>query len=155
MPRIQRAVRFDPLFYNGQLIGIAVKFVIDNIFIIAIAVVSGLMLLWPALGRRSGSASLDTLSATRLINDGALIVDVSEPDEFASGHLPNARNIPLAEFDKRVADLPSGKALLIVCASGQRSGKAVSQSRRAGRQQAFSLQGGLQAWRQAGLPVVK
>lgn len=132
------------------------KFVVENIVLIAIAIVSGAMLLRPVLQRRTGGPALDTLGATRLINDThAIILDVREPAEFGAGHLPNARNIPLGELDKRAAELPSGKPVLICCATGARSGKAASVLKAAGREQVFNLDGGLQSWRQAGLPVVK
>nr|WP_183969934.1 rhodanese-like domain-containing protein [Quisquiliibacterium transsilvanicum] len=113
------------------------------------------MLLWPMIQRRSSGPALDSLGATRLINDsGAIVLDVREPAEFAAGHLPNARNIPLGELDKRVGDLPKGKPVLVCCASGARSGKAISLLRQDGRE-AFNLAGGVAAWQQAGLPVVK
>ncbi len=132
------------------------KFLVDNMLLIAIALASGAMLLWPYLMRRGAGPALDTLSATRLINDtGAVVLDVRAPAEFAGGHLPNARNIPLEELDKRLAELPSGKPLLICCASGSTSSRAMARLRKGGRQDVFNLAGGLQAWRQAGLPVVK
>ena len=69
--------------------------------------------------------------------------------------MPGARNIPLAELDQRLSELPANKPVLICCASGARSSRAASVLRKAGREQVFNLSGGLQAWRQAGLPVVK
>jgi rhodanese-related sulfurtransferase len=132
-----------------------VKFLIDNIVLIAVALASGAMLLWPMIQRRASGPALDTLGATRLINDsGAIVLDVREPAEFAAGHLPNARNIPLGELDKRVGDLPKGKPVLVCCASGARSGKAISLLRQDGRE-AFNLSGGVAGWQQAGLPVVR
>ena len=108
-----------------------------------------------AAGAASGPA-LDSLGAPRLINDTqALVLDVRDPAEFGAGHLPGARNIPLAELDQRMSELPANKPVLICCASGARSSKAASVLRKAGREQVFNLSGGLQAWRQAGLPVVK
>lgn len=131
------------------------KFVIDNFVLIAVALASGAMLLWPMVQRRTSGPALDTLAATRLINDShAVVLDVREPAEFAAGHLPNARNIPMAELDKRVNDLPQGKPVLVCCASGARSGRALSLLRQGGRE-AFNLAGGVAAWRQAGLPVVR
>ena len=131
------------------------KFLIDNIVLIAIALASGAMLLLPLIQRRGAGAGLDTLGATRLINDThAIVVDVRETGEFAAGHLPNARNIPLGELEKRVGELPKGKPVLVCCASGARSGKAVALLSRDGRE-VFNLAGGIQAWRQAGLPMVK
>lgn len=131
-------------------------FVIQNIVLIAIALVSGAMLAWPLVVRGSAGASLDTLGATRLINDaGAVVLDVRSPQEFSGGHLPNARNIPVAELDKRKGELPANKPVIICCASGARSGRAAGLLRKAGRKDVFNLGGGLQSWRQAGLPVVK
>lgn len=132
-----------------------VNFLIDNIVLVALALASGAMLLWPAIQRRGAGQGLDTLAATRLINDShAVVVDVREPAEFSGGHLPNARNIPLGELDKRAGELPKGKPVILCCASGARSGKAVSTLGKDGRE-VFNLAGGLQAWREAGLPLVR
>ncbi|MFP5460844.1 MAG: rhodanese-like domain-containing protein [Gammaproteobacteria bacterium] len=131
------------------------QFLTENFVLIAVALASGAMLLWPMVQRRASGPALDTLGATRFINDsGAIVLDVREPAEFAAGHLPNARNIPLGELDKRVGDLPKDKPVLVCCASGARSGKALSLLRQDGRE-AFNLSGGVAAWQQAGLPVVK
>ncbi len=132
------------------------QFIVENIVLIAIALVSGAMLLWPLVMRGSAGPTVDTLGATRLINDtGAVIVDVRPAAEFAAGHLPNARNIPLSDLEKRAGELPANKPVLVCCASGVSSGKASALLRRNGREEVFNLAGGLQAWRQAGLPVVK
>ncbi len=132
------------------------SFILENWGLIFLACVSGGLLLWPAIARgTSGAPLLNTMAATRLINDGAVVVDVREPSEFSAGHLPNAKHIPVGDIDKRAGELPASKPLLVVCASGQRSGKAASLLRKAGRDQVFCLEGGLGAWRQAGLPVVK
>ena len=131
-------------------------FVLDNIVLIIIAVVSGAMLLWPLVTRGTSGPALDTLAATRLINDsGAVVLDVRTPAEFAAGHLPNARNIPLAELEKRAGELPANKPVLVCCTSGMTSSRATGVLRKAGRDDVFNLSGGLDGWRQAGLPVVK
>lgn len=132
------------------------SFVTENIVLIAIAFASGAMLMWPIIMKRTAGASVDTLGATRLINDTqALIVDVRAPGEFEAGHLPGARNIPLAELDSRAGELPQGRPVIVCCNSGMTSAKASAALRKAGRQEVFNLDGGLNAWRQAGLPVVK
>ncbi len=132
------------------------SFVTENIVLIAIAFASGAMLMWPIIMKRTAGASVDTLGATRLINDTqALIVDVRAPGEFEAGHLPGARNIPLAELDSRAGELPQGRPVIVCCNSGMSSAKAAAALRKAGRQEVFNLDGGLNAWRQAGLPVVK
>lgn len=131
-------------------------FITENILLIAIAFASGAMLLWPMIVKRSAGASLDTLGATRLINDSqALVLDVRAPGEFEAGHLPHARNLPLAELDRRLGELPAGRPLIVCCNSGMTSAKAAASLRKAGRADVFNLDGGLNAWRQAGLPVVK
>lgn len=129
----------------------------ENMALLSIALVSGGMLLYPVLQRGAGGAvALDTLGATRLINDNnPVILDVRTPAEFSGGHLPNARNIPLAELGKRAAELPASRPVLLCCASGSRSARAVRQLRQAGRDEVFNLNGGVQAWQQAGLPLTR
>ncbi len=137
-------------------LGFLVDFLVENIVLIVIAFVSGAMLLWPLLMRSAAGPALDTLGATRLINDtGAVVLDVRSPAEFSAGHLPNARNIPLAELPKRAAELPANKPVLVCCAAGNSSGRAAGMLRKAGRKDVFNLAGGLRSWREAGLPVVK
>ena len=131
------------------------KFLLDNIFLIAVAFVSGAMLLWPLINRQLAGATVNTFQATRLINDGATVVDVRETAEFAAGHVANSRNIPSGELDKRLSELPAGKPVVVVCASGSRSARAASVLRKSGRADVFCLDGGLSGWQQAGLPVVK
>ncbi len=131
-------------------------FITENIILIAVALGSGAMLLWPTIMRARSGVSLDTLAATRLINDtGAVVLDIRTSAEYAGGHLPNARNIPLAELEKRVGEIKGNKPVLICCASGARSGRALAVLEKAGRTDVYNLDGGLQAWSQAGLPVVK
>ncbi|HMM52123.1 MAG: rhodanese-like domain-containing protein [Burkholderiales bacterium] len=131
-------------------------FITENLVLIAVALVSGAMLLWPMVMRGASGPSLDTLGATRLINDtGAIVLDVRSQADFSGGHLPNARNIPMGELEKRVGELPAGKPVLLCCASGVTSSRAAGILRKAGRSDVFNLGGGLQSWRQAGLPVVK
>lgn len=76
------------------------EFINQNILLISIVVVSGLGLLWPMFARPSGN-SVNPGEATLLINrEDAIVVDVREADEFAAGHLPDARTF-------RAASLPS------------------------------------------------
>jgi rhodanese-related sulfurtransferase len=129
-----------------------------NLFLIALALVSGGLLLWPLLRRGVGGPGVNTLAATQLMNHkNALVLDVREPDEFATGRIGNARNIPLAQLAGRVGELNAFKAkpVIVVCASGARSPKAVSLLRAQGFTEVVNLLGGIAAWRQAGLPVAK
>ena len=132
------------------------NFVTENIFLIAIAFASGAMLLWPMINRGlAGGVAIGTLQATRLINDqNAVIVDVRPAAEFAAGHLPGARNLPADEVGKPGNDLPKGP-IIVVDAAGTRAGKAANALKAAGRQEVFTLDGGVRQWQQAGLPLVK
>jgi rhodanese-related sulfurtransferase len=133
-----------------------VKFILDHIFIVAIVVLSGGALLWPALqprGKRSSS-----LQVTQLINRGkTTILDVRDAAEFANGHLRDAKNIPLADLAGRIGELDKSKTktIVVVCQTGARADKAVKQLAAAGFEDVVSLDGGLTAWQAAGLPTAK
>lgn len=132
------------------------KFIIDNIWLFGLVLVSGGALVWPSLQRRGEKVSL--LQATQLINQGkTVVVDVREPAEFATSHLRDARNIPLKELSNRIGELDKfkSKAVIVVCQSGVQSSKATSQLKSAGFNEVYSLNGGLVAWQAQGLPTAK
>jgi rhodanese-related sulfurtransferase len=133
-----------------------VKFIIDNIWLFGLVLISGGALLWPALQRRGKKVSL--LQATQMINQGkTIILDVREPADFAAGHVREAKNIPLKELPKRVGELEKfkSKSVIVVCSSGTQSSKATTQLTNAGFTDVFSLSGGLAAWQAQGLPTAK
>ena len=76
------------------------------------------------------------------------VIDVREPHEFASGHIPNSMNLPLSTFDPQ--QLPSGKPLVLICQSGKRSLHALGQARAAGRDDVRHYAGGVTGWRAQG-----
>lgn len=135
------------------------KFFADyiNLVLIAIALISGALLAWPAFSRRGGKG-LSTLEATQLINrKHAIVLDIRSSDEFNNGHLPQARNLSLDTLAEKVGQVAKNKTapILLVCKNGHSSAKAQSVLRQLGYAETFSLQGGVDAWQQAGLPVVK
>jgi rhodanese-related sulfurtransferase len=133
-----------------------VKFIIDNSWLIGLALVSGGLLLWPSLQRRGEKVSL--LQATQLINQGkTIIVDVRDPAEFAAGHVRDAKNIPLKELSQRMGELEKfkSKAVVVVCQTGAQSARATAQLKSAGFNEVYSLNGGLAAWQAQGLPTAK
>ncbi len=139
--------------------GQAVEFIQNNIWLVMIAVVSGVMLIWPFIAKRlSGTKEVGVADAVQLINrQDAVILDVREPAEFKSGHIPNARNIPAGQVGDRLKELEKFKArpILLACESGNRSGAAGSTLQKAGFAQVCTLAGGMGAWQQAGMPVQK
>jgi rhodanese-related sulfurtransferase len=131
-------------------------FILANLPLIAIALLSGGMAVWPLLRGRAGGPTLGTLAATQLLNSRDVqVIDVRSPAEFGSGSLRQARNIPLADVAAQAAALPKDRPALVVCESGRRAALAAVKLRSAGIQEVFILAGGLDAWRAAGLPVRK
>ncbi|WP_394780134.1 rhodanese-like domain-containing protein [Undibacterium sp.] len=135
------------------------KFFTDNLFnllLLALIIASGIALLVPVLQRRG--AKVSSLQATQFMNQGkTLVLDVRNAEEFASGHLQNAKNIPLAELPNRIKEIEKSKnaTTIVVCDRGIRSASALSILKNAGFEQAFSLEGGQSAWTAQGLPTVK
>jgi rhodanese-related sulfurtransferase len=134
------------------------KFITDNILLIAVAFVSGAMLVWPLVRRGMAGAGVGTLQATMLINQkDALVLDIRTPAEFAQAHILHARNVPLADLEARIKDLERFKErpVIVTCATGARSGNAAAILRKHGFKDVVNLDGGLAAWQQAGLPTEK
>ncbi len=134
------------------------KFVMDNIFLILVAVASGGMLVWPLLRRGAGGPSVNTLEATQLINrQDALVLDVREQAEYAASHILNSRILPLSQIEARIGDIEKfkDKPVIVYCATGNRSSTAAAVMRKRGFTSVFNLSGGFAAWQQAGLPVQK
>ncbi|WP_454762708.1 rhodanese-like domain-containing protein [Cupriavidus campinensis] len=130
----------------------------NNLALIAIAVVSGGLLAWPQISRGTGGKRVNPAAATQLINKrNAVIVDIRDAAEFAKGHLPQAKSAPLADLPSRAMGLAKDKSvpLIVVCQTGQRAGKAQAALKEAGYSEVYALEGGMAAWQQAGLPVIK
>jgi rhodanese-related sulfurtransferase len=135
-----------------------VKFLIDNWLLILIALSSGAMLLWPVIAGGVAAGDLTASAAVQLMNrEKAVVVDVCESAEFAAGHIVGAKSIPLGELETKLPGAVKNKALpvILVCASGMRSGRAVAIAKKLGYENAQSLSGGLKAWKEANLPVEK
>ncbi|MER6560003.1 rhodanese-like domain-containing protein [Streptomyces sp. NPDC001027] len=96
-------------------------------------------------------ATVDELAAAWA--GGCLVVDVREPDEYAAGHVPGARLTPLRSVPGRCDELPFGRPVFVVCASGNRSRAAADWMSSRGVD-ARSVTGGTPAWARDGRPVV-
>jgi rhodanese-related sulfurtransferase len=135
------------------------EFVVQNIGLVALFVVSGVVLVWPELSRLvGGGAEIGTLEATRLMNQGStLVVDVGDDKEFAEGHLPRSRNIPVRDLPARIEEIAKykEKAVIVAARSNAKAGAAVRALKRAGFTTVYQLKGGIAAWQQASLPMEK
>jgi rhodanese-related sulfurtransferase len=136
------------------------EFVMNNIALVALFVASGAMLFWPEISRLIGAGGneIGTLEATRLMNQGlSLVLDIRDEKDFAAGHLPRARHVPLKELGGRVGEFTKfkEKPVIVTDRGGPRAGAACRVLRAAGFTNVFQLKGGVPAWQQASLPVEK
>lgn len=124
----------------------------------ALAAVSGTWLLVDLVRNRNDKSQVSSIEATLLINrDDAVVIDVRAIGEFEQGHIPNARNFPLSDLERRLPELEKfkNKSIIVYCASGVRSKNAITQMQKAGFEKLFNLRGGMFEWEKAGQPVSK
>jgi len=86
---------------------------------------------------------------------GVQLIDVREPNEYAGGHLPGARLVPLATLPSHAAELDDSTPILFVCGVGQRSALAAEYAAAAGKANLYNIDGGTESWVKSGLPVEK
>lgn len=133
------------------------QFIVENWMLVLVATSSGAMLLWPAL-QGAANTGLTPAGAVQLINrEKAVVVDISDAEEYAAGHVGGARSIPLKDLEERLPSMVKNKALplILVCPRGARSTQAVAIAKKLGYENAQSLAGGLNAWKAASLPTEK
>jgi rhodanese-related sulfurtransferase len=134
------------------------EFLIQNSWLIALAVGSGVMFLWPML-TKGGGTRVTVPQATLMINQRkAVLVDIRD-DEFVNntGVVPNAKRVSIKDLKDKAATLAKTKEipLIVLCQTGARSGAAATVLKAAGYTDVFVLDGGVNAWKEAGMPVKK
>ncbi|HEY0502528.1 MAG TPA: rhodanese-like domain-containing protein [Lysobacter sp.] len=105
-----------------------------------------------------GYKALRPAELTGLINrDNALVIDLSASGEFEKGHIAGSRSVQPSQFDPENKLLANAKTLpvVVVCRNGQASADAAKRLKKAGFEQVYWLDGGVAAWQQADLPLVK
>ena len=135
------------------------SFIEHNWMLIAIALVSGGMLLWPLIQRPfSRVHEVGAVQATQLINrSNALMLDVREPSEYEGGRVPNAVHMPVSQIAGRAAELKKflNRPVVAYCDRGNRSRTAAAELSKLGFAEVYTLRGGLRAWKEVGLPLEK
>src|SRR6478736_3223316 len=160
MPHGRR--REEAEFYNSRFLACErirlakpLDFILHNWYLFAAAIASGALLLMPMLQQAGGAGRVSAADAVQIINrEKGVLIDVSEPAEYAAAHAVGAKNAPLASLETS-RELPKNKSLplVIVCPTGTRAQRALAVLKKLGYENARVLAGGLAAWRAANLPV--
>jgi rhodanese-related sulfurtransferase len=118
--------------------------------VIALGVFFGMQQLQAADG-------IEATQAQSMSAQGALLLDVREPEEYSAIHAPNAKLIPLGQLESRLQEIASykDKPIVVMCRSGHRSSRAVSMLKEAGYTQVSNVKGGITAWQKDGLSVIR
>lgn len=133
------------------------EFIQQNMVWVGLALVSGMMLLWPML-TGGGKDELSPAAATMMMNrEDAVVLDVRDANEWSAGHIQGAKHIALAQLEKHLSEIEKLKTtpVIVCCANGMRSGAAVSALKKAGFEKVFMLNGGIVAWKEGNLPLTK
>jgi rhodanese-related sulfurtransferase len=125
--------------------------------------ITGIVVAWLAVMfyeirlKSQSSSHVSAVEAVRLMNQGAVVLDVRKPEEYATGHIVNAKNLALEDLagNRSLLDKYKKKVVLTVCNSGMASNRAAAQLRREGIEQVFSIRGGIAGWKSANMPVEK
>ena len=133
------------------------KFILDNWMLIVIALSSGFFLLLPVVQNASASGISPTEAVQCMNREKGLVIDVSTKEEFSASHIKTSLSVPLEELEARLQSVAKNKSvpLIMVCEGGTRSKRAQALAQKLGYEKVHSLQGGLQAWKEANLPVSK
>lgn len=109
-----------------------------------------------ALATAATPQTVDAKQAAALQSSGALLLDVREADEYAQGHAPGSILIPLSQLQQRLQEIESdkNKQIVLICRSGRRSEQAQKLLEKAGFSATVNVEGGMNSWQKAGLPVV-
>lgn len=126
-----------------------IKFLV--ILLVILGIIGGIFLFGT---KRTATPDLTAANVLSSVNDGALLIDVREPDEFASGHAPQAKNIPLGDITKNGVDAPKDTKIYLYCRSGHRAGLALAALKAKGYGNVVNL-GGLSDWQKMGGELVK
>lgn len=126
-----------------------------NILLIVVAITAAVALALPSFLQR-GARQLGVHDAIKLSNAReGLFLDVRSAEHFKAGSIPQSRNVPAADISNKLGSLPKDKPIIVVCERGRSSVGVVNTLKSSGYEDVYSLQGGLAAWIEAGMPLAK
>ena len=153
-----RLADFDrPLFlWSIRSEKIVLDFLIDNIILVAVVLISGGFLLEPYIRKRSMGPSLSNEEAIDYINKkNAFILDVRATKDFKRGAIAGSKSIPIDGFEGRVNEVPKDRPVIVVDTVTTSSLKAAKVLRAQGYKDVFVLEGGIKGWVDAKLPFTR
>jgi rhodanese-related sulfurtransferase len=136
------------------------EFVLNHLMLFAALLVVLVLLIRAELDHQANKGLLvSPASAIRVINnhDDVLILDIRSANEYKSGHIQGARNVPLNELTKKLESWSEFKnrPVVLYCNTGTTTSRAVRLLKKAGFEQINNLEGGVVAWKEANLPLLK
>lgn len=133
------------------------EFTGNHTLLVVMLLISFFVLVFSEIRRKaSGMVAVEPTDAVALINNDGVVIDLRSKEAFERGHIVNAKNVPFEELDAhkdRIAKFKD-KPVVAVCDAGMMSTRAVAALRNSGFESAYGLKGGMNAWSQAGMPVV-
>lgn len=133
-----------------------IQFVISHWFLVLGLVVVSVLIFWNELKNRAGGQRLSAQELIRVINqEQGIVVDIRDPVAFEKGHIVHALNLPFAELNAQINRLNQyqNRPVILVDQTGERSAKALQVLSKKGFKRLSLLSGGINAWRQANLPL--
>lgn len=121
--------------------------------IVTIGIITAVILLIPKPATVSLPSEVTVAQAAQLRSEGALILDVREPSEWAQFHIPGATLIPLGSLPTRLNEVPKDRNVVVVCRTGNRSAQGRDILLNAGFTKVTSMAGGVTQWQTQGLPI--
>jgi rhodanese-related sulfurtransferase len=133
------------------------EFIGNHTLLVTALMVSFFVAIFFELRRKaSGTINIEATDAVKLINNGAMVLDLRGAEAFGRGHIVSARNIPHDELEAKMSSLAQDKEspVVAVCDNGISSTRSVNLLRQQGYASVYGLKGGMTGWSSAGLPVV-
>jgi len=131
------------------------EFVVNHWILASAFVVLAYLVMSDSLNRKlSGITSVGTTQAIQIVNQQkGLFLDIREPSEFAKEHIADSVSLPLSKLTEDSSLKDTSQAIILICASGQRSRAAAKQLHSKGFSDVYVLSGGLNTWKEAKLPL--
>jgi rhodanese-related sulfurtransferase len=134
------------------------EYIGNHPYLVAAAVLAAIaVLVYEFRARVQAFAAVSAMQAVRLMNQGALVIDLRSKDLYDAGHIVDARNVPAAELESQADTLKKwrDKNVIIYCDTGTSGANAARALVKLGFTKVFNLQGGLSAWLKDNMPLTK